>query len=199
LKTRPLNLALNAVLVLARTGSDVSEYFQHQTSHEPSTDHKNHYFCEVKNNDPKNPKKNNFLRIPAFPGGKEAYLRFVQENIVYPEQALLAKVEGDVLISYTVNNIGEIVDVEVTKGIGYGCDEEAVRVIRLMKYEPARNRGVKMKAQMKTRIHFKLPGTVQNSGQAGVQLNYTSPAPAQTANSPEPKPQAVYNYTINLG
>jgi TonB family protein len=152
----------------------------------------------VKHNDPKNPKKKNFLRIPAYPGGKEAYLKFISENIVYPKEAISNKVEGFVHLVYTVNNIGEISDIQVTKGIGYGCDEEAVRVIRMMQYEPARNRGIKMKVEMKTKIHFKLPEMVQPINQAEVKVNYSSPDSDKT-NSPEPKPQAVYNYTINLG
>lgn len=151
----------------------------------------------MKQNDPKNPKKKNFLRIPIYPGGKDAYLKFISDNTIYPEKALSNKVEGSVYMVYTVNNIGEIADIEVTKGIGSGCDEEAVRVIRLMQYEPARNRGVKMKVEMKTRINFKLPEVVQPDNQAGVQVNYTSTT-SDITNNPELKPRAVYNYTINL-
>jgi len=151
----------------------------------------------VKHNDSRNPKRKNFLRIPTFPGGKDAYLQFIKENVVYPEQALINKVEGLVYVRYTVNNIGEIVDVEITKGIGYGCDEEAERVIRLMKYEPARNRGIKMKVEMKTRIHFQLPKPPEVKGQSGVKVNYTS-VNAEKTNNPEQKPQVVYNYTINI-
>jgi hypothetical protein len=66
-----------------------------------------------------------------------------------------------------------------------------------MVYEPARNRGVKMKAEMRTRIHFKLPVPTQQVQQAGMQLNYTQ-ANTEKANSPEPKPQTVYNYTIQF-
>jgi len=152
----------------------------------------------MKHNESRNPKKNNFMRIPTYPGGKEAYLKFIRENIVYPESAILNKAEGFVHVQYTVDNIGQIEDVEILKGIGHGCDEEAIRVIRLMKYEAARNRGVKMKVQMKTRIHFKLPDSDINSSQAGIQLNYSS-VNSKKNNSPEQKPQAVYNYTINLG
>lgn len=151
----------------------------------------------MKQNDPKNQKKKTFLRIPVFPGGKDAYPQFIKDNIVYPEQALSNKVEGSVYLVYTVNNIGEIVDVEVTKGIGFGCDEEAIRVIHLMKYEPARNRGVKMKVEMKTRINFKLPEIIGNNDQSEIQLNYSSTT-SEKQNSPEPKSQAVYNYTIKL-
>lgn len=151
----------------------------------------------MKHNNPKNRQKKNFIRIPAFPGGKDAYRQFIKENIVYPEQAILNKVEGYVHVVYTVNNIGEIVDAEVTKGIGFGCDEEAIRVIRMMKYEPVRNRGVRMKVEIKTRIQYNLPENVPNNNQAEIQLNYLSTTP-EKQNSPEPKSQAVYNYTINL-
>jgi len=152
----------------------------------------------MKHNDHRNIQKKKFIRIPTFPGGKDAYLTFIKENIVYPEQAIANKIEGLVYVKYTVNNIGEIVDVDVTKGIGYGCDEEAIRVIRLMNYEPARNRGVKMKAEMKTRIHFKLPESIYPNIQTEIQLNYTSPSSSKT-NNLEQEPQAVYNYSINIG
>ncbi len=151
----------------------------------------------MKNNNSKNPKKTNFLRIPVFPGGKEAYQQFIRDNIVYPEQALLNKVEGSVHVVYTVNNLGEIVDVEVTKGIGSGCDEEAIRIIRLMKYEPARNRGIKMTAEIKTRIHFKIQESMPNPENESMQLNYIFEVSKQLNNS-EPKNQADYSYTINL-
>jgi len=151
----------------------------------------------MKHNDPKSQKKKNFLRIPTFPEGKDGYKRFIKENIVYPVQALSNRIEGSVYLVYTVNNLGEIVDVNITKGIGYGCDEEAIRVIRLMKYEPARNRGIKMKVEMKTRINFKLPENIINTNQSEIQLNYSATT-SEKANSPELKSQAVYNYTINL-
>jgi TonB family protein len=151
----------------------------------------------VKQTNLKNPKRKNFLRMPTFPGGKDAYRQFIKENIIYPEQALLNKVQGSVYLAYTVNNLGEIVDVDIRKGIGYGCDEEAIRVIRLMKYEPARNRGVKMKAEMKSRINFKLPEKAVKISPPEIQLNYSSKTP-EKQNSPEPKSQAVYTYKINL-
>jgi protein TonB len=151
----------------------------------------------MKRNESKNPRKKTFLHIPTFPGGKEAYRNFISQNIVYPEKALADKVEGDVYVSYTVNNIGEVVDVNITRGIGHGCDEEAERVIRLMKYEPARNRGVKMKAEIKTRISFHLPRPDVNSLKSGAQINYTTPSYTNKHN-PEPKSRVVYNYSINI-
>lgn len=152
----------------------------------------------MKHTIPQNTKKKNFIRIPTFPGGKDAYQQFIKENVVYPAHARSDRIEGTVYLVYTVNNLGEIGDVEVTKGIGSGCDEEAIRVIRLMKYEPARNRGVKMKVKMKTRINFKLPENTINTQHADIQLNYSF-ATANKSNSPEIKSRVVYNYTINSG
>lgn len=151
----------------------------------------------MKHDPSKNNKKKTFLRIPVFRGGKGSFQQFIKENIIYPDQALTNKVEGFVYVVYTVDNIGEIGNVEVKKGIGSGCDEEAIRVIRLMKYEPARNRGIKMKAEMKTRIHFKLPEAITKGNQGNYQLNYSSTV-TEKSNSPEPKPRAVYNYSINI-
>jgi TonB family protein len=152
----------------------------------------------MKHNDSKNPRKKSFLHIPKYHGGKEAYLKFIKDNVIYPEQARIHKIEGFVFLVYTVLNTGEIVEVEVSKGIGYGCDEEAMRVIRLLKYEPAHNRGIRMKVQMKTKLHFGYTETAEIEPQSDLKLNYTRPE-ADKANSPEPKPQAVYNYTINIG
>ena len=149
----------------------------------------------MKQNDPKNPKRKSFLRLPVYPGGKDAYLKFISDNIVYPGPALTNKVEGTVYLVYTVDNIGEIGEIEVIRGIGYGCDEEAVRVIQ---YEPARNRGIKMNIEMKTKIHFKLPESARLVIKNDFQINYSA-VPPKNANSPESKSQAVYNYIINLG
>lgn len=152
----------------------------------------------MKQNDNHNRKKKSFIRMPSFPGGKDAYLQFIKDNIIYPPQAIENKIEGHVHVRYTVNNIGQIEEVEISKGIGYGCDEEAIRVIRLLQYEPARNRGIRMKVEMKTRIHFQLPKTNSGTEPASFNLNYSTVSPDKK-NSPEQKPQAVYNYSINLG
>lgn len=101
--------------------------------------------------------KRNFIKVPTYPGGKQAFIDFIHKNLKYPEAALANKIEGFVHVAYEVNNLGEIVSVTVKKGIGYGCDEEAVRLIKLLKYEAVRNRGIKMKAEIKARIKFTLP------------------------------------------
>ncbi len=70
--------------------------------------------------------------MPEFMGGNAAMMQYLQRHLKYPTQALRAGVEGRVYIAFTVNPDGAISDVEVLKGLGYGTDEEASRVIRQM-------------------------------------------------------------------
>lgn len=70
--------------------------------------------------------------MPEFAGGTAALTKYLQRNLHYPPQALRAGVEGKVFISFTVNADGSIQDVTVLKGLGFGTDEEASRVIRQM-------------------------------------------------------------------
>lgn len=70
--------------------------------------------------------------MPEFAGGQEALRKFMQRNLHYPAQALSNSVAGKVLVSFVVNTDGSISNVEVTKGLGFGTDEEAARVVRKM-------------------------------------------------------------------
>ena len=70
--------------------------------------------------------------MPEFMGGTAALTKYLQRHLRYPTPALREGVSGKVYISFTVNIDGTITDVEVLKGLGYGTDEEASRVIRGM-------------------------------------------------------------------
>ncbi|WBA41556.1 energy transducer TonB [Hymenobacter canadensis] len=70
--------------------------------------------------------------MPQFVGGQEALMRYMQKNLRYPAQALRNSVSGRVYISFTVLASGDIADVQVLKGLGYGTDEEASRVVKNM-------------------------------------------------------------------
>lgn len=69
---------------------------------------------------------------PEFTGGMRAFQDYLVTNVRYPASADAAKVRGKVFVSFIVRNDGRITDVAVLKGLGYGCDEEAVRVISAM-------------------------------------------------------------------
>lgn len=95
--------------------------------------------------------------MPEFPGGDAALLGFIAKNIKYPNAAKKIGIQGRVFVKFVVNTDGSITDIEVLKGIGAGCDKEAVRVLKLLpKFTPGKQRGVPVNVQMQLPINFKL-------------------------------------------
>lgn len=95
--------------------------------------------------------------MPEFPGGDAALLTFIAENIKYPKAAQRIGVEGRVTLSFVIDEEGAITNIEVLKGIGAGCDEEAVRVLKLLpNYSPGKQRGVPVKVRMRIPVNFRL-------------------------------------------
>jgi TonB family protein len=70
--------------------------------------------------------------LPIFPGGDKAMFRYISKNLKYPKEAKENRIHGDVTVSFIVSMEGKIKDVTIEKGLGYGCDEEALRVIKNM-------------------------------------------------------------------
>lgn len=97
------------------------------------------------------------LVSPEFPGGTEALYKYISENIKYPEQAKADGIEGRVFVRFVVMDNGDVVNVEVARGIGGGCDEEALRVVKAMpKWTPAVYEGKPVNVQYALPINFKL-------------------------------------------
>jgi TonB family protein len=102
------------------------------------------------------------IKTPAnlrfgYPGGYGEMIKFINSNLKYPSSAKRAKVEGSVEVLFTVQSSGEIKDIKVQKGIGYGCDEEAIRVIKIMpNWNPAKNNGNEVDQAVTQKIEFKL-------------------------------------------
>ncbi|MDR3610067.1 MAG: M56 family metallopeptidase [Ignavibacteriaceae bacterium] len=96
-------------------------------------------------------------QMPEFPGGDEALYAFITNNIVYPDDAKRAGVEGKVYVQFVVNKDGSVTDVKVQNRIGAGCDEEAVRVVKLMsKWVPGKHKGEVVKVRLAMPIMFAL-------------------------------------------
>jgi protein TonB len=94
---------------------------------------------------------------PSPPGGMSAWNKYLSDNLKYPTQARRMGVEGSVIVVFVVNTDGSIQDVEVLRGIGGGCDEEAVRVVKgAPKWEPGKQRGRPVRTRMRLPIRFKL-------------------------------------------
>lgn len=79
---------------------------------------------------------------PEFPGGEAALFGFLKQNLNYPARAKEAGIDGKVYLTFVINKVGEITDVEVLSGIGWGCDDEAIRVVNSMPiWSPGKQRG----------------------------------------------------------
>ena len=90
--------------------------------------------------------------MPQFPGGERAMMEFIGSNVHYPEEAKDKGIEGRVFVSFVVEKDGSVTEVEVRKGIGNLCDEEAVRVVKAMpKWTPGMQDGKPV------RVHYNLP------------------------------------------
>ncbi|MEI7724213.1 MAG: energy transducer TonB [Bacteroidota bacterium] len=138
--------------------------------------------------------KKRFLNMPKYPGGSEAFREFISANLQYPQAALDANVGGTVIVEYDIPDNGIVQNPRVLKGIGYGCNEEALRVVGLLRFEKVKNRGVRVKMTTKTNINFILPG---------IKLNYSVSAeadPQTQKNEPGQQNAApvVYEYTVTL-
>jgi len=154
----------------------------------------------------KGTKASDFIQKPKYIGDKETWFQFLKDNLKYPEKALSKKIEGRVNLSYEVNQKGKIIRVKVTKGIGYGCDEEAIRLVKMMKYESVTNRNLKVTMHHKIAIDFKLPNPKKKeTASVTNQTNYKysiTPKKVAPDNAQEKKKVAAhkktYTYTIKF-
>jgi TonB family protein len=137
-------------------------------------------------------KEKDFIQLPQYQGGKKAYIEFIRQNLRYPKEALEAKIEGRVLVEYEIDDNGTVHNPRVKKSLGYGCDEEAMRVVSLLRYEKVKNRGLRVRAKNKTFINFKLPQT-----QASISYTVT-PSKKTTPTPPKPDAGQTYGYTITI-
>jgi len=96
---------------------------------------------------------------PEYPGGEAARMKFLQENIKYPQMARESGIQGTVYVTFVVEKDGRVTDVRILRGIGGGCDEEAVRVVQNMpKWIPGKQRQKPVRVQFNMPIKFTLQG-----------------------------------------
>lgn len=94
---------------------------------------------------------------PTFPGGDAALYKWLGENLKYPEEAKELGIQGRVFVSFVVEPDGSPSNVVVKRGIGGGCDEEAIRIVKAMpKWSPGKQRGQPVRVQFNLPIKFTL-------------------------------------------
>lgn len=94
---------------------------------------------------------------PEFPGGDEERVRFLNKNLTYPQEARETNTSGTVYLEFVVERDGSISNISIKRGIGGGCDEEAVRVVKMMpKWKPGRQQGHEVRVQFMLPVKFTL-------------------------------------------
>lgn len=99
-----------------------------------------------------------FSEVAAKPkDGYKAFYQYIADHLKYPSQARRMGVEGRVFIQFIIEKDGSLTDIKVIKGIGSGCDEEAIRVLQdAPKWSPGRQRGREVRVRKSIPILFKL-------------------------------------------
>jgi periplasmic protein TonB len=95
-------------------------------------------------------------RMPVPVGGYAAFYQQLGKTIKYPSPAKRNNTEGKVFVEFVIDQNGNPINLKVSKGIGNGCDEEAIRVLSRAKWEPGNQRGHAVPVKMTMAIHFTL-------------------------------------------
>jgi TonB family protein len=126
---------------------------------------------------------------PAPVGGMRAFYEYVQRELKYPEEAKKDAIQGRVFIQFIVDKDGSITDVQAVRGIGGGCDEEAVRVIaNSPKWIAGKQRGREVRVRMVMPITFTLGVSTNEQGR---------PEEVAIPNNVNPRPQAISGRVTN--
>ena len=95
--------------------------------------------------------------MPRFPGGEVALLKWLSENIVYPENASKNGIQGLVVVKFIVRSDGAVDDVQVVKSLSPDCDAESVRAVQAMpNWTPGKQNGALVDCYYTLPVQFKL-------------------------------------------
>lgn len=96
-------------------------------------------------------------QMPVFVGGPDSLQPTIRRQLYYPTEALARRVQGTVLLGILVDEAGRAAAVELVRGIGAGCDEEAMRVAQTLHFHPGRQGGRAVRVYIPIEVYFKLP------------------------------------------
>lgn len=140
-----------------------------------------------------NKKEKKFLQMPEYPGGRKALREFISSQLQYPQDAIVQNIQGTVVVAYMVNDEGNVENARVVQSLFPSCDEEAIRLVSLLKYTKAYNHGVRVKANQKLHVHFKCKPEQKKTVQ--LQYAYASSLPNRSEASKHKEP-TEYTYSI---
>lgn len=145
----------------------------------------------------KNSRDKKFIRKPTYPGGEKALFEFVKSQLSYPKDAIKNKVEGTVQLRYDINYKGIVTAVKVISSLSKTCDQEAIRIVKLLKFEiPKGPRKIKVLFHKTIRINFKISKVVSKKmtkkPTQNIQYNIVPSTKKDESTS------SGYSYTINI-
>jgi TonB family protein len=161
----------------------------------------------------KETREDSFIRQPYYEGGDKAMIDFITKNLHYHPISFQNKIEGNVHIKYEIDIKGNVTDVKIISGLDSYCNEEAIRVIKLLIFVVPKNpRKMRIIFHKKIRIHFSprqdqplvtdiqdtqnpIPSSYQNT--SGIQYNIVMVTKPKLTKEPSIKPKINYTYTIN--
>lgn len=110
-------------------------------------------------------------KMPEYPSGSLELLKFLAQNIRYPETAKKENIQGMVVVQFIIGKDGSIIDPHVVHGIGGGANEEALRVVKMMpKWKPGTQKGQAVNVQFNLPIRFMLEGEVVEKKEASKEV-----------------------------
>jgi len=97
---------------------------------------------------------------PEFKGGNDAMYKFIADQMKYPATAVELGIQGTVFVKFVVDKSGKLTNIKAERGLGRGCDEEAVRIVQSMPdWNPGVSKGTTVNVNQMLMIKFKLKAT----------------------------------------
>ncbi len=94
------------------------------------------------------------VQMPVYDKGNYALQDFIKENLEYPRQAQLSNIQGTVILSFVVEPSGLMTNIGIAKSVGGGCDQEAIRVMEMIKWYPGKYDGKLARVKMTFPMYF---------------------------------------------
>lgn len=135
-------------------------------------------------------KRNKYISKPVYPGGLAAMRKFVTSHLRYPAAAKANQVTGTVIVRYSVDYRGQVVAAKIKKSLGYGCDEEALRVVKMLRFNMPRSHKKKYRIHQDLNVHFQTNTPPAKTTAVSPTTPEPEPAPTPTA------PPLTIRYTI---
>lgn len=126
----------------------------------PKAEHNNHSSDDMGVGIPAAPPQDAFTvvdQMPEFPGGQDALMKYLRDNLRYPEDAREMAIQGKVYLRFVVDETGQVTDVRVLRSVNSSLDKESIRVVsRMPPWKPGTLNGKPVKVYYSLPINFKL-------------------------------------------